>query len=821
MRAIAASVLAVGSYFLAVAARAETPRLAELTVEPAQVTLTHRLDEHRLIVTGKLADDSERDLTRKARYTAADPKVAIVSTEGVVRPVGPGETSVEIAAGDKKRTVAVVVKSVAERSVSFANDVMPLFAKAGCNSGACHGSASGKKGFKVSLRGYDPATDYVTLTRGSGGRRMNREDPAQSLLVLKPTGQVPHEGGQRFARFSAYANTLTRWIAEGVASDLPTAPKVVALDVFPPGRTFAEPGLQQQLLVRARFSDGSVRDVTGDARYSSSNENVAVVGEDGLVQLPAKGEAAVMVRYGSFVAVSHLVVLHHDPNFAWTNPAEVNYVDQHVFAKLRAMEIQPSELCTDAEFLRRVYLDVIGVPPTPQEVRAFLDDKRADKRANMIDSLLERPEYAEFWASRWADLFRLRFDTLRDKGTWGFYRWLRDSVASNKPYDQFVREILTADGSCEENPPANYYRVFATADEAAEGTAQIFLGIRTLCAKCHDHPFEKWVQKDYYGLSAFFAQTARKPGSRREDVVIFRNEVAAQARHPLTGEMLSPKFLDGASVPVGAEQDARAVLADWLTRKDNPFLARAAVNRIWAHLLGRGIIDPVDDIRSSNPPSNPALLDALAKDFVEHGYDQKRLIRTILNSRTYQLAARTTPSNAADTQNFSHYLPRRLTAEQFSDAVTQVSGVRDTFQGRIIGTGTVALPSGGVRASQIPDRLLSSEMMNLFGRPRGESSCACERNEETSIAHALHLINNKGLIDRLNNPGGNVAKLVKTAGLSDEQLVEELFVLVVCRPPSDNEKAAVLKHFAVNKRADAALDVAWALLNTKEFLFNH
>jgi hypothetical protein len=821
MTVFARSVLATGALFLAAAAHAQTPRLAELAVEPAQVTLTHRLDEHRLLVTGKLPDDTPRDLTRSARYTSADPKVATVSADGVVRPAGVGETSVEIAASDKKRTVAVVVKSVAERPVSFANDVMPLFAKAGCNSGACHGAASGKKGFKVSLRGYDPATDYVTLSRGSGGRRMNREEPGQSLLVLKPTGQVPHEGGQRFARDSAYAKTIARWIAEGVASDLAVAPKVVGLDVFPAARTFAEPGLQQQLLVRARFSDGGVRDVTRDARFTSNNENVAAVGEDGLVQLPAKGEASVMVRYGSLVAVSNLVVLHHDPNFAWTNPGAVNYVDKHVFAKLRAMEIQPSDVCTDAEFLRRVYLDVIGIPPTPPEVRAFLDDKRADKRAKVIDALLERPEYAEFWASRWADLFRLRFDTLRDKGTWGFYRWLRDGVASNKPYDQFVREILTAEGSCDENPPANFYRVFGNADEAAEAAAQIFLGIRTLCAKCHDHPFEKWVQKDYYGLSAFFSQTARKPGGRRDDLVIFRSEVAAQARHPLTGEVLSPRFLDGASVTVPADRDARAVLADWLTRRDNPFLARAAVNRVWSQLLGRGIIDPVDDIRSSNPPSNAALLDALANDFVEHGYDQKRLIRTILNSLTYQLAARATPSGAGDTQNFSHYLPRRLSAEQFSDAVTQVTGVRENFQGRIVGTGTVALPASGVRASQIPDRLLSSEMMNLFGRPRGESSCACERNEETSIAHALHLINNKALLDRLNGPNGNVAKLVKTAGLSDEQLVEELFLLVLCRPPHDKEKAAVLRHFAANKRADAALDVAWALLNTKEFLFNH
>jgi hypothetical protein len=821
MKAFACSVFAIGALFLATVAQAQAPHVAALTVDPAQITLTHQHDEQRLLVTGKLSNDTLRDLTRSAHYTSADPKIATVSENGVVRPVGVGETKIEIATGEQKQLVPVVVKSVAERPVSFAHDVMPLFAKAGCNSGACHGSASGKKGFKVSLRGYDPGVDYVTLTRGTNARRMNRDEPEQSLLLLKPTGQVAHEGGQRFSSDSAYAKTLARWIKEGVASDLATAPKIVGVDVLPSFRTFAEPNQEQQLLVRARYSDSSVRDVTADARYSSNNENAATVGEDGLVTMPAKGEAAIMVRYGSFVAVSNLVVLHHDPNFVWTNPPEINYVDKFVFAKLRSLEIQPSDLCTDDEFLRRVYLDVIGLPPTPQEVRAFLADKRADKRALVIDALLERPEHAEFWAAKWADLFRLRFDTLGDKGTWGFYRWVRDTVASNKRYDEFVREIVAAEGSTVENPAANFYRVFTTPDEAAEGTAQIFLGIRTMCAKCHDHPFEKWVQKDYYGLSAFFSQTGRKPGGKREEVVVYSNQVAAQAQHPKTGEVLSPKFLDGEVVSVSAAQNGRVVLAKWLTSKDNPYLARAAVNRIWSHLLGRGIIEPVDDIRSSNPPSNAALLDALAKDFVEHDFDQRHIIRTILNSRTYQLAARTLPSNGADKQNFSHVLPRRLTAEQLVDSLNQIAGTREAFKSRVPGAATIALPASPVRASQVPDRLLTSEVLDLFGRPRGESSCACERGDEASMAHALHLINGKDILDRLNNPNGNLAKLLKTAGLTDEQLIEELFVMTLCRTPKDNEKAAALRHFAANKRNDAALDLAWALLNTKEFLFNH
>ena len=544
-------------------------------------------------------------------------------------------------------------------------------------AGPRHGSASGKKGFKVSLRGYDPAADYVTLTRGTTGRRLDLNDPARSLLLLKPTGQATHDGGTRFAPGSPYARTLERWIAEGAVSDLATAPQLIGLETTPSFRTFTQPGQDQQLLVQARYSDGAVRDVTGDARYVSNNESAANVGEDGLVHLRAKGEATIMIRYGSQIAVSTLVVLQHNPSFVWIDPPENNYIDHLIYAKLKPMETLPSELTSDAEFLRRVSYDVIGLPPTAVEVREFLADARPDKRARKIDELLERPEHAEFWALKWGDLLRIRFEVMRDKGTWGMYRWLRDGVASNKPFDKFVREIVTADGSCDENPPANFWRVFTTPEEAGEATARrSFSACGLMCAKCHDHPFEKWAQKDYYGLSAFYSQVGRKPGSRADDMIIFRTEVAAQARHPITGEMLSPKYLDGSPVAVAADQDARALLADWMTRKDNPFLARATMNRVWSHLFGRGIIDPVDDIRSSNPPVNAPLLDALTKDFVDHNFDVRYILRTMLNSRVYQLSARGNPSNADDHENFSHALPRRLTAEQLMDTLGQITGVQ-------------------------------------------------------------------------------------------------------------------------------------------------
>jgi hypothetical protein len=799
-----------------------SPISTQCTAEPAQVIFHAAGQRQQLVITGTSADGSVRDLTRRAKYVSDNPAVARVSADGVVTPKGVGTSRIHITGFGPELAVPVTVQSVMKRPVSFANDIMPILAKAGCNSGACHGSASGKKGFKVSLRGYDPDTDFVTLTRGTGGRRLNRNNPAHSLLVLKPTGQVPHEGGKRFAADTAYADTLRRWIAEGAASDLSQAPKLAGLEVYPKFRTFQQPGQRQQLLVTARFSDGSRRDVTADARFSSNNETTAAVDERGLVTMPGKGEAALMVRYGSHLAVSTCVVLQHDPAFAWANPPAANYIDRLVFAKLRQMEILPADLTTDEEFLRRVSYDLTGLPPTAAEVRAFLADQRADKRARVIDALLERPAHAEFWALKWGDLLKIRFDLMGDKGTWGMYRWLRDSVASNKPFDRFVREIITAEGSCDANPAANFWRVFPTAEDAAEATTQVFLGVRLLCAKCHDHPFEKWVQKDYYGMSAFFTQVGRKAGRRPQELVIFRNDTPAQARHPRTGQTVNPTYLASQSVAVTDKEDARKLLADWLTRKDNPFLARATVNRLWSHLFGKGIIDPVDDIRSSNPPVNGPLLDALTKDFIDHDFDVRHLLRTILNSRVYQLSARVNRFNADDQRNFSHALPRRLSAEQLLDSITLATGVRANFKARFSGAGTIALPVGGVRAGQLPDKQLTAELLDLFGRPRGESTCACERHEEASMTQALHLINGKSLERRLADQSGRLARLVKTPKITPPQMIEEMYLTVLCRRPAMSELALWQQHFEKTKdHFKAAQDLMWVLFNTKEFLFNH
>lgn len=793
------------------------------SAHPPAITLKHGNDRQLLLITGQLPDGGTRDATREVSFRSGDEKVVRVEGHGVIVPVGTGKTIIQISGPGIKVEVPVEVASSALKPVSFANDIMPLLARFDCNSGGCHGAAAGKKGFRVSLRGYDPANDYVSLTRGTEGRRLNFGDPAQSLLVLKPTGQTPHDGMKRFEPDTWGAKLLERWIAEGARSDLEAAPKLVGLEVFPSFRSFQKKDVQQQLVVTAQFSDGSKRDVTAEARYSSGNEACCLIDENGLARLHAKGEATVSVRYGHMMALSNLAALDHDPSFVWNHPPEANYIDKHVHEKLKKLQILPSETCSDAEFLRRVHYDLTGLPPTADEVKAFLKDSRSDRRARVIDHLLDRPEHAEFWASKWADLFKMRFETLKDRGTWGLYRWLRDSIAANKPYDQFVREIVTANGSCAEEAPANFYRVFDNPNEASEATVQIFFGIRLMCARCHDHPFEKWVQTDYYGLAAFFTQVGRKPGSVREDVVVFRNDTVPQAQHSTSKAMIQPKLLDAAFVPVKAEEDARAVLAEWMTRKDNPYLARAAVNRFWSHLFGKGIIDPVDDIRTSNPPSNPALLDALAKDFVDTGYNVKHILRVMLNSNAYQRSAKTNKWNQQDTIYLSHAIPRRLTAEQVLDTLSQVTGVRENFRSRF-GEGTAALPSGGVRAGALPDRQLTAELLDIFGRPRGESTCSCERVEEISLTLALHLINGGSLNKRLADPNGKFTRMGSDTKLNDDTLIEELYLNVLCRMPTPRERDVLRKHFVAagpRMRAQAVQDAAWALFNSKEFLFNH
>jgi Protein of unknown function (DUF1553)/Protein of unknown function (DUF1549) len=700
--------------------------------------------------------------------------------------------------------------------VSFLHDVVPILTRAGCNAGTCHGTPTGKNGFRLSLRGYDPRLDFDTLTREADGRRLNVHDPDASLVLLKATARVPHEGGRRFGPDSDLYARLRDWIARGAPSDLATALPVDRLEVFPPARILDAPADSEQLRVVAHYRDGSHRDVTHLARYSVNDEAVARVSPDGRVEKRSRGEVAVAVEYLGVMASASLLFREPMPGFIWPNPPERNAIDRHVFAKLRLLRTAPAPLCDDATFLRRASLDVTGRLPTPEEVRRFLADPAPDKRDRLIDALLERPEFADWWALKWADRLGCNQRFVGKIGAVKYFEWVRHAVAANLPEDELARQVLTASGGNYEHPPAGFYRRLRTPQDRAEEVAQLFLGVRLQCARCHNHPGERWTQDDYYGLAAFFARVAYRNGpfflqiyDKEETVYPTRQ---GDVTHPRTGQVVAPKFLGGDAPAAEPGTDRRQVLARWLTAPDNPFFARAAVNRLWYHLFGRGIAEPVDDFRSTNPPSNPSLLEALATDFVRHGFDRKYLLREILRSRTYQLSAQPAPGGADD-KYFAHARVRRLQAEQLLDAVCDATGVPEKFPGLPPGTRAAALPDGEYR----------HPFLEAFGRPARAMACECERDADTSLGQALHLVGGRVLEDKVASPAGRVARLI-TSGHSDADVIEELFLATLSRFPTDAERRALLRHFARHgpgRRLVAAEDLLHALLTHKEFLFQH
>ena len=599
--------------------------------------------------------------------------------------------------------------------VTFVRDVMPIINKAGCTAGPCHGGAKGKGGFKLSLRGYDPEFDYRAVLHDLSGRRFNRTEPARSLILLKPTQQIPHGGGLRFDTDSPYYKTILAWLSGGAVYGDPVPSQVTRLEVTPPEIFIRKPGPSQQLKILAHYGDGATRDVTGLALYTSSVPQVAEVNDGGVVKTIRKGEAAMLVRYEGRLAVVSTTVIDEKPNFAWVPPPENNYIDRHINAKLQRLQILPSELATDAEFLRRVSFDLAGLPPTPEEVRAFAADKTEPrvKRSKMIDRLMARPEFVSHWSVKWSDLLQVNRNKLGDKGMWTFHEWIRDSLADNVPYDKMVRELLTARGSTYRNPPANFFRFTREPKVAMETTTQLFLGVRMVCAQCHDHPFEQWTQNQYFQLAAFFGAVGTKAGMDSDEEIVFDKREDAEVHHPKDGRVMAARFLFDAAKIAPRETELRESLADWVTAKENPFFAKAMANRMWSYFFGRGIIDPVDDIRASNPPSNPALLDALTKDFLDHDYDLRHLIRTIVNSRTYQLAYRPNETNADDEANFSHALPRRLSAEQLFDAVMIATGSKVKFRD---------VPQYA-KAQDFPDPAVGrGGFLDLFGRPERQTS---------------------------------------------------------------------------------------------------
>jgi hypothetical protein len=712
-----------------------------------------------------------------------------------------------------------------DRPVSFANEIVPVLTKAGCNAGMCHAKAgNGQNGFQLSLLGFEPSEDFDHLVKEGRGRRLCSAAPDHSLLLMKASGKVPHGGGIRLEASSEEYALLRQWIAQGAPSDKPGAAQLVSFEVQPAHGSIKRQQ-EQQLKALAHYSDGSVRDVTGLALYESNDRAMAEVGDRGLVKvLDISGNVAVMVRYQGRVAVYSASVPLGAP--VDKLPVARNFVDEHVFSNLKEIGIPPSPVCDDAAFLRRVTLDIAGRLPTDEETTKFLASHDRNKRDQVIDALLQSPDYADYFAGKWTALLKNRRDDASDiVANFAFHAWVRDSLLANKPYDQFVRELLAATGTVIGNPPVAWYKRVKEPKEQLEDVAQLFLGVRMQCAQCHHHPFERWSQNDYYALSAFFSQVGRKPSSTRGEDLIFHKRGIALATNMKTGLAVKPGAL-GDSIPnIVADEDPRLRLADWMSSERNPFFAKALVNRYWKHFFQRGLIEPEDDIRDTNPPTNPELLAALEKHFIASGFDLKELVRVITRSQAYQLSEAPNQYNLADRQNYSRFYPRRLPAEVLLDAIDQVAGTQTDFANLPPGTRAVALPDNSYNGS--------SAFLKVFGRPEGASVCECERVQSSSLAQSLHLINAADLKAKLASPTGRAARMRKDKQPAENQ-VRELYLVAFSRQPRPKELKTALSYLA-EPRVDASgkpvapdkagrenlQDLIWALINTKEFIFNH
>jgi len=705
--------------------------------------------------------------------------------------------------------------------VFFTRDVMPRISRLGCNAAQCHGAAAGKGGFKLSLFGTEPDADFEALVHAGRGRRINKVEPAKSLFLLKATGAIAHQGGTRIAPNSPEYNLLVAWVARGALWTDPALPKLTAVKAAPAEKV-VQKGESVQLQVTAVFSDGSQQDVTPLALFRTTDEKVAAVDAAGKVTAQGFGQAAVIAMYLRQPAVVRVVVPQPLASpFPKIEPN--NRIDELVFARLEKLGIVPSEVCPDEVFLRRVYLDTIGILPTPDEARAFLADKDPKKRSKLIDQLLQRSEFVDYWTLRWGDLLRIKSEypvRVWPRGVRTYYNWLRDSIARNKPMDQFARELITASGSNFRVGPANYFRAMPSRDPQsfAETTAVLFMGARIGCARCHGHPTENWALDDVLGMAAFFSKVAIKTTLEWKEEVVFLNPWG-QVYHPKTRAVVKPKFLGGETLEMPPEEDPRPKFADWLTSPQNPWFARALANRVWFWLLGRGIVHEPDDLRETNPASHPELLDYLAQELVAHKYDLKHLFRLVLNSKTYQLSSKPTPSNRGDLVHFSHYPLRRLGAEQFLDAVCQVTGTTEEFASWIPVPPTI-LPRGA-RAAQIFDGDIKHPFLDLFGRPSRDTPYECQRNLDSSVRQSLHLLNSDHFEGKI--AGSQTLQRLLQANRPDAEIVDELYLAALARFPRPDEKAKALEYLAKKKdaRAQAVQDLCWAILNTKEFMFNH
>lgn len=811
--------------------------LRSLTVLPDKVALRGAGQVQQLVVTGHFANGGVRDLTSHVGFRAAAPSVVKVERGGLLVALKNGVTQVSAEfEGHTVRVPVTVEGCETDQPINFANEIVPLFSKLGCNSGACHGKASGQNGFKLSLLGFDPDADYQALTREARGRRVFPAAPEASLFLLKPTGTLAHGGGKRLDARSRDYQLLVRWLRAGMPFGSRDDPRVIDIAIAPAHRLISPRG-RQQITVTARYSDGSRRDVTSRAEYSTNDAELVEVNERGLVETNAvPGEGAVMVRYLGHVAVFRATIPLDTPPDKFAQHTPSNFIDRHMFAKLKQLGLPPSEFCSDGEFLRRASLDITGTLPTAAEAEKFLADKDERKREKLVDDLLARPAYASYFALKWGDILRNRKSGEVGLGggsarTVAFHGWIREHLAQNRPYDQFVRAIITAKGNVvgdAAQPAVGWYHVLKTPQKLVDDTAQAFLGTRIQCAQCHHHPYEKWSQDDYWGLAAFFARvqtTPVKTNVPKDGRGLLTVSIAGDGKvtSPQGKAYSRPRPLGGEELTVPAGADPREKLAEWMTRPDNPFLARALVNRYWAHFLGRGIVDMPDDLRVTNPPSNPELLEALAQDFVEHKFDLKHLVRTICTSKAYQLSSAPNEYNQKDRQNFARFYPRRLPAEVMLDALDQITGVRSPLGGR----------DAAIRAIDLPDESVKNPLLDVFGKPSRGSACECERVSAATLSQSLFLITSKEMNDKLKDSRSRAAQLASDSRPRADR-IKEMFLWVYARYPNADELRAAEAFLTREEgklqgpaktqpkaRQVAYEDLLWALLNTKEFLFNH
>jgi hypothetical protein len=866
---------------LSAASRPPAPPVVKpvkLLIQPGEVTLDGAEDLHGLVVTAVTSDGATYDVTGRAQFISKQPKVVVVSSNGLCQAVADGQAEVQVKFGGKSATILVKAMHASEHTTpSYRQDVLPILTKTGCNAGACHGKMAGQNGFRLSLRGYAPEWDYDWLTSEVHSRRIDYGFAEESLLVQKPLGRVPHQGGVRFEDGSRYHKTLVDWISARTPGINTNEQDAILLEVLP-GKRVMRTGETQQLLARAHYPDGRVRDVTWLTQFFSNDESVAQVSPDGKVKCLRNGETSIRAHFQALVEVITITMPYQNKVEPKVFALKNNAVDEHVFRKLEELRIPPSELCDDATFVRRVYLDAIGTLPTAKEVRKFVDDSSSNKRQQLVDDLLQRPEWVDYWTLQFADLMQNRKERDHDvrgtKGVRSFHNWLRAQLAVNRPWNEIARDVLTASGNVIDKPQIGYFITTvgekkAFESEATDSVAQAFLGTRVGCARCHNHPLEKYTQDDYYHFSAFFSRVslkreepakgktvlstlsreeedkqkeltqaektlkdledalAQKAGEEKQkaekkmaeqkkrladtkDQLVKLRSKMPTITQPRTKKAMAPQPLDRSPVDYKPGEDPRELLADWIANPKNENFSGAMVNRLWKHFLSVGLVEPVDDLRASNPPSNREVWSYLSKEFVVHGYDIKHIMRLILNSRTYQLSSATLAGNKTERRFYSHYYARRLPAEVLMDAMSESTGVPDKFEGYPVGLRSIQLPEPGV----------SSYFLTLFGRSDRVTACACERNGEVTLPQLLHLQNGDELTKKLKSKDGRLAALIKETK-DDNRLADEIFLVTLARKPTAEERTALAKSLTTGTKEEVYQDLFWALLNTKEFAFNH